>query len=374
MYLQKARHLLRLLGRDRDAHALRLEDVDEYIRAREQEGAHGGTVYKEIVTLRQALKWAVRRKHFVGDPATIIPPLKNEYEPRRRHLGIEEFGKLLYELLQHRRCWTIVTVYTGARRSDVERLVGEDHVDLANGWVRLPGTKTKLSDRTVPIAAGLRAYLESVPAAQRSGRVVAPWSSVNHDLAAACARACIGKISPNDLRRSYASWLKQGGEDSMVVARLLGHTSTQMVERVYGHLSQDNYRNAASKLPALPAEAGSASVVTPSAREASQARRASGDRRARSQSATQRSPAFGRTRGFFCSEPGRNRTYNPRIKSPLLYQLSYEPERRALIDHSEGEGKPEDAWGTSVGDERRPRPAPRLWTAARVGSASRRNR
>jgi hypothetical protein len=57
MYLQKARHLLRLLGRDRDMHELVLQGVDEYIRVREDEGAHGGTVYKEIVALRQALEW-----------------------------------------------------------------------------------------------------------------------------------------------------------------------------------------------------------------------------------------------------------------------------------------------------------------------------
>lgn len=29
---------------------------------------------------------------------------------------------------------------------------------------------------------------------------------------------------------------------------------------------------------------------------------------------------------FLSCEPGRNRTYNPGIKSPLLCQLSYEPE------------------------------------------------
>ena len=30
---------------------------------------------------------------------------------------------------------------------------------------------------------------------------------------------------------------------------------------------------------------------------------------------------------FTLLEPGRTRTYGPRIKSPLLYQLSYEPKR-----------------------------------------------
>src|SRR5687767_9394125 len=53
------------------------------------------------------------------------------------------------------------------------------------------------------------------------------------------------------------------------------------------------------------------------------------DRRAqtRSPSADAEKPrALSRVAGLLLvSEPGRNRTYNPRIKSPLLYQLSYEP-------------------------------------------------
>ena len=48
---------------------------------------------------------------------------------------------------------------------------------------------------------------------ERSGPVVEHWSNPVRDLAAACARAGIAKVSPNDLRRSYASWLKQGGQD-----------------------------------------------------------------------------------------------------------------------------------------------------------------
>jgi len=90
-----------------------------------------------------------------------------------------------------------------------------------------------------------------------SGRVL------DADGAAACARAGISKVTPNDLRRSYASWMKQGGEDSMVVARLLGHSSSTMVETVYGQLGNQNFRDAADKLPALPATGttGSTSVV-----------------------------------------------------------------------------------------------------------------
>ena len=46
------------------------------------------------------------------------------------------------------------------------------------------------------------------------------------------------------LRRTFASKLKQRGVDSMVVARLLGHTTSRLVDTVYGHLDLGTLRGA----------------------------------------------------------------------------------------------------------------------------------
>ena len=50
----------------------------------------------------------------------------------------------------------------------------------------------------------------------------------------ACYAAGIPRCCPNDLRRTHASWLKELGVDSDVVRRLLGHTSSALVDGVYG--------------------------------------------------------------------------------------------------------------------------------------------
>ena len=251
MYVQKARHLLRVLGRDLQLETLTLEDVDAYLRTREREGAHPGTIYKEIVTLRQCLKWGKRRRRFTPDIGTVIPPVKNVYRPRKRHLRHHELPRLLEQLRLHRRWWVIVAIYTAGRRSEIERLRWA-HVDLNGGWLALPGTKTRDAERTLPLHPVLLASLQAVPEAERTGPLVQPWPNVHKDLRAACERAGIEPVTPNDLRRTFASWLKQAGEDSMVVARLLGHTTTTMVERVYGHLVDDNFRHAIAKLPTIP--------------------------------------------------------------------------------------------------------------------------
>jgi integrase len=63
-------------------------------------------------------------------------------------------------------------------------------------------------------------------------------------------------VSPNDLRRTFASWLVQNGVPLLTVATLLGHSSTRMVEKVYGRLSAKNMDDAIAALPAF----GSAQV------------------------------------------------------------------------------------------------------------------
>ena len=50
---------------------------------------------------------------------------------------------------------------------------------------------------------------------------------------------------------SILAHLKQRGVDSMVVARLMGHTSSAMVERVYGHLNDTALPGAVNALPSL---------------------------------------------------------------------------------------------------------------------------
>ena len=68
---------------------------------------------------------------------------------------------------------------------------------------------------------------------------------------AALARGGLARVSPNDLRRTFASWLKQAQVDSFVVAQLLGHSSSRMVELVYGRLDAKTLEGAVNRLPSV---------------------------------------------------------------------------------------------------------------------------
>lgn len=246
-YRHHGGHVARLLGETQVAE-LRRDDVLKYISARLKEEAHRHTVGKELTVLRCALREAGKRGFTRQAPEQIVPEWKSGYTPRKRVLEQAEIDKLLKVLLPHRVWWIQVALNTGGRRSEVEGLLWEEHVDWTLQRVLLPGTKTQKSRRWIPMTAQFAKLLGEHK--QEKGPVVRPWVSADKDLKRACARAGISKFSFNDLRRSFASHLVRAGVSLKVVATLLGHSTTAMVDRVYGHLAEEQLGAAMKRLDA----------------------------------------------------------------------------------------------------------------------------
>ena len=72
---------------------------------------------------------------------------------------------------------------------------------------------------------------------------------IGRDLPDACARAGVPRVTLNDLRRTFASWSVQAGVPAKVIANLMGHTSTRMVDLVYGRVGPSDYEAAIARLP-----------------------------------------------------------------------------------------------------------------------------
>ena len=260
---------------------LKRHDVVRYIDQRIGEGAARTTIRKDLNTLSVGLKLAADRgwcSHALA--AECIPPFAAESTPRTRWLTTEEFPKLLAALdttaqlakphadpekeskrlaalagrrlvVAERQRFVTVGCLTGAELSALER-IDWSGVDFAARTIRLPGTKNKDRDRTIGLDPQLALVLAKVPEAERKGRVLRPWVNACHDLAVACERASIPKVTPHSLRHTFASWLVQAGVDTFRVGRLMGHKDSKMVERYYGHLKPKNLSDSIAHLPRFP--------------------------------------------------------------------------------------------------------------------------
>jgi integrase len=154
-----------------------------------------------------------------------------------------------------RRAFLAVLIYAGPRISEALDLRWRD-VDLANGRLRIGGTKTDAANRTVELLPALRdelaAYAASRPRRDRDERVftsarggrISESNVRNRALASAIANAnaALAKqdreplpsnLTPHSLRRTFASVLVALGYDVAVVMRMMGHTTPSFTLSVY---------------------------------------------------------------------------------------------------------------------------------------------
>ncbi len=253
-YTRKAGQLLRYFEHQGDGWkprtpfyvaGLSASDVDDYVSFRRKECKHPrskekvseSTISKELVTLRAALKLARRRGIWTGDVEAVMPiGFSPEYKPKTRFLPTEELQRLLPQLTPDRAARLAYIVGSSACWRETE-LAQRD--DLKEASVLLRGTKTRTRYREVPIVVPFQKTCLDFAAKHAEGEkqmLFVPWPNVRRDLLAACERAKIAPCSPNDLRRTFATWMRQAGVPLELIPPMMGHRDGKMVERVYGRL------------------------------------------------------------------------------------------------------------------------------------------
>ncbi len=242
-YRVKLGHVLRLFPEMlRDVNASTLES---YTDTRREEGAANATIAKEVGAALAMLRYARKLDLWAGDIDKVRPDIPTGYVPRRRALTPWELFGLVNYFCSRKvegRPWfreegkaamIAFMVATGARWGEACRARRDDVKDLQ---VDIRGTKTKGAARSVPrgipiLESVLRWSLDHADGEMLLFRA---WPNVRRDLVNACEAIGIDPVSPNDLRRTFATWLYNAKNDLSHIAKAMGHVDTRMVYRVYG--------------------------------------------------------------------------------------------------------------------------------------------
>lgn len=222
-----------------------------YWQRRAKEGRGDGTILKECVTLRAALRWAVKERWIAAAPAIDAPA---KPAPKERFLTRDEAKRLIEACATpHVRLFTLIALHTAARRGAILELTW-DRVDFESRLIafRLPGrAETKKRRATVPMNKTLLAELQAAALARTTDRVIEfrgrPVASIRRGFEEAVRRAGIPYCTRHDLRRTAASWMVMAGVPLRQVADVMGDTE-EMVERVYARFSPDYLRDAVAAL------------------------------------------------------------------------------------------------------------------------------
>lgn len=237
-YRTKLGHIYRVMGKDRSLATIDAKRVDAYIAERRQDGAKPYTISKELTTLRMLLKVARRRGEFDKEVSQVMPvAFATKYKPKERKLTIEETWALIHQLPDGPSRYVAFVAATTARDAAVERAKGKHR---EGDFVRVYDFKTKRATRLVPLTRLTREFANYAFADVKPDEpVVTNCTSVRHALTRACKRLKMSSVSGNDIRRSVAHWLELAGVPRTVVAGVMGHADTRMLDRVYGKLDPE---------------------------------------------------------------------------------------------------------------------------------------
>lgn len=234
--------------------------IHEYVRSRRTVPSRRNkpvslyTVSQELAVLEMALNHAASCGWYEGKGSAVIPSeYRNAYKPRQKWFTIPQLQAFLEyfrnraELAASRNKpnpfqdydYLVGWSYSGARARELFRIQVQ-HVDVAGGMLFLPGTKTAKSRRWVPIAPPLMEVLKRrISGLSPDAPIFPPMTnSVWHvKIKRACRRLSLPEVSILDLRHTYATALITNNVSSRIVAELLGHSSTRLVDATYAHLN-----------------------------------------------------------------------------------------------------------------------------------------
>ena len=214
-----------------------------------QKPTGNGTIIRELVTLRAALKWAHSERWITYLPTIDVPKAP---PPRDRWLSHEEAMRLLASAkVPHIRLFLALALYTAGRAGAILQLrwsavdLGRRLIDLGDGAGNKHRAIVPINDELLPLLTEAKAGATCEHVIEHGGQAV---ERVVTGTRTAARLAKLPGVTPHTLRHTAATWMAQAGVPMVEIARFLGHTSTGSTERVYAKHGPDYLRRAAAAL------------------------------------------------------------------------------------------------------------------------------
>lgn len=232
----------------------KVDTTDAEIRRRRQSSAN-----RILTTLKAALNRAWRANRIDNDKAwRSVKPFEDVDASRARYFTPEQCARLVNASPEDFRDLVRAALFTGCRFSELSRLVAADfNADVGTLAIRM--SKSGKPRHVVLTNEGVAFFARLVLRGANSPTLLrcaagSAWGkgAQIRPMKAACAAA---QIKPAAgflvLRHTWASLTVMNGAPLLVVAKNMGHSTTRMVERHYGHLAPsyvaDAIRSAAPK-------------------------------------------------------------------------------------------------------------------------------
>jgi len=189
---------------------------------------------------RKSFEYALRQEYTEKNPAQYLTAVSQKSKIVRELFDREQVEEL-WTLTEH--WWVrmaLMLLYTGMRTKELKN-VDLVNIDLKNRILTLTEAKNECSVRTIPIHKRVvplfRQYIDD------GGNMYGyAHSSLNKYLGEYHGHRA------HDTRHTFATRMREIGTDQLVIKRILGHTPSDLTERIYTHLTDEELIAAVDRL------------------------------------------------------------------------------------------------------------------------------
>lgn len=229
------------------------EILEEYKQIRHEAGLGPGTINREIITLKSAVKKAEEWSY----NAPSVTSVRRLQEPKKRPMFFtkEDLDKMIAAAEPFWKCVIYLGFYAGLRRGEMLSL-GWDHVDFSRHQLKIYPTEEwtpkDYEAREIQMHPKLEDFLSTWKKLGAANGKVVPWTQPPHFLSITFTRFLtrldINKGSLHSLRHSFASHMAMAGIDLYRIGRMMGHSEPSTTQ-IYAHLLPSSLAEAVGKLP-----------------------------------------------------------------------------------------------------------------------------
>jgi len=288
------------------------------------------------------LNWLVREGRWHENPMRQVPAVPvHEPTRRRRAATEEEMRRLLLVAPPYRSIAYLLAASVGLRRSELAALLWSD-IDLRSRTVLVrAGSAKNRKEVALPLHAGcieaLRRWRGMVEGDRVFPRGIPGVRTFYRDLATAGIEPVAdgGVLDFHALRATFATSLARKGVPLATAQKLLRHSSVDLTARHYTRMELSDLEGAVEKLgypSPLGGESDGREKLCPElcpkpaetrGKDEEKTEKSDPDGGSVRKGENPSGPrSFGDPKGFKDGAPRRTRTFDPLIKSQLLYQLS----------------------------------------------------
>ncbi len=217
-------------------------------------------INKILVLLSQMMDEAAQR-YPVTNPCKGLKPLRVD-KPDIQPFSLQEAKLIINEIRADYSDYVLVRIFTGMRTSEIDGLEW-DHVDFEKRDIRVrkifsagqleEGGKTTSSNRDIPMIPVvyktlLARYAKRNPDINwvfhsAKGNPIDAHNFANRIWHPLLKRLNLKKRRPSQTRHTAATLLLASGENPEWIARILGHSSTEMLFKIYSKFVPNATRN-----------------------------------------------------------------------------------------------------------------------------------